>query len=133
MWFGFRTKRAHPARLAGIGKLSTPNREIRQNAQRGPLFLFYAAESEFVGHDGPRVDPTFAEMTTSRSSSPKKRQPRPQSEENGSSQSSAGRMDPVFQTLLNPFRHRKDSSKLFTDRKFAHGSLTDPQMCMCSI
>ena len=33
-------------------------------------------------------------------------------------------MEPVFQALLNPFRHRKDSNKIFSDRKFAPGSLT---------
>ncbi|KAF9654261.1 WD40 repeat-like protein [Thelephora ganbajun] len=54
-------------------------------------------------------------MTTSRPSSPKKRQTQLQSPDNAPSQSSAGRMDPVFQALLNPFRHRKDSSKIFSD------------------
>jgi len=32
-------------------------------------------------------------------------------------------MEPVFQTLLSPFRHRKDSNKIFSDREFARGSL----------
>jgi len=32
-------------------------------------------------------------------------------------------MDPVFQALLNPFRHRKDSSKIFSDREFVRSSL----------
>jgi len=33
-------------------------------------------------------------------------------------------MEPVFQTLLNPFRHRKDSSKLFSDRESPRGPLS---------
>lgn len=88
-----------------------------------PPFLFHTAELVFLGHEGPGVDSSFVEMSTSRPSSPKKRQTRPKVEENGSSQSSGGRMEPVFQALLNPFRHRKDSSKLFTEREFAHGPL----------
>jgi len=72
-------------------------------------------------------------MTNSRPSSPKKRQTRPQSQDNGSSQSAAGRMEPVFQALLNPFRHRKDSSKLFSDREFAYSSLANPSVRDCSI
>jgi len=35
-------------------------------------------------------------------------------------------MEPVFQALLNPFRHRKDSSKLFSDREFVYSSLANP-------
>ena len=86
-----------------------------------PLSLSHATNSKSAGHDGCQVG-CLAEMATSRSSSPKKRQARPQSQENGSSQSSAGRMEPVFQTLLNPFRHRKDSNEIFSDRKYLHNS-----------
>ena len=32
-------------------------------------------------------------------------------------------MEPVFQALLNPLRHRKDSSKIFSDRKFARSPM----------
>lgn len=113
----------------------TLNSKPRNPTKRStrPSFLFYATEYEFVGNGNHRADPSPSEMPTSRSNSPKKRQTRLQSEENGSSQPSAGRMEPVFQALLNPFRHRKDSSKIFTDREFARGSFANLPMCVGSI